>query len=461
MQRGNLAYQVASFNTQVLTMNPLSTVGLLCAVYFLILRRLGFRKWFRLPNLSVSFPCDLIGDRQIADFSFAGATNLRYRLELRAMPNTRLIRAFQLNNSFTTNDVQVHRDFLKKASQAIRLIRTDNWVKLGTITQTSLDSCLKHFKDGLPYNHSDHEEVMRVVSFSVMLNVLFGVDPSAINLDEARKATDAINRLWVQSKDKDSIPSLYDQTVLNNALEILLPAEYPCEASTNPLNLIMPAYETLWRVVLLTFVSIAYQADDPKTIEELREAVRNVPQCLYQGGDPESKALAIAKEGLRLYPPTKRIYRARLCVSPNGEKGPVAADVEGWHRDSRVWGDAAGVFDPQRFHPRGHERDRENTVVAPTDDIQPTPAIPYYQRIGYFPFGVGRHMCPAAAGFGERIITLLVVELTRRLGDRQTGLKINFNNLKLQKASCTLLPSGRSDMENWVLELRDTRHPDA
>ncbi|KAI0509059.1 cytochrome P450 [Xylaria bambusicola] len=400
-------------------------------------------------------PLSIVGDRAIANFSFAGTTNLHNRLQLRAIPNTRLIRAFHLENSFTTSDVYVHRNFLKKASQAIRLIQTEDWVKLGTITQTSLDLCLKHFKDGLPY--VPLASLIRVVSFSVMLHVLFGVDPLEINLDEARKATDAINRLWVQSKDKDFIPSLYDRTVLNNALEILLPAEYPCEASTNPLNLIMPAYETLWRVVLLTFVSIAYQTDDPKTTEELQEAVRNVPQCFCQGGELEMKALAIAKEGLRLYPPTKRIYRARLCVSPRGEKDPVTADVERWHRDSRVWGATAGVFDPQRFHPRGHERDREDNVVAPTANLQPTRQTLDYQRIGYFPFGVGRHMCPAAAGFGERIITLLVVELTRRLGDRQTGLKIYFNNTTLQKATRTLLPSGRSDMENWVLELPDTR----
>ena len=93
----------------------------------------------------------LMRDREIADFSFNGSPTLRDRLQLRAIPNSRLIRAFHLNNSFTTSDIQVHREFLKNASQVLRLIQTDDWVKLGITTRTSLDSCLKHFSKGLPY----------------------------------------------------------------------------------------------------------------------------------------------------------------------------------------------------------------------------------------------------------------------------------------------------------------------
>jgi hypothetical protein len=65
------------------------------------------------------------------------------------------------------------------------------------------------------------------------------------------------------------------------------------------------------------------------------------------------------------------------------------------------------------------------------------------------------HGCPAAAGFGERIITLLVIALVRQFGTRETGLNMYFGNEVLQQqGSSSPLPSGRSEMENWVLEVR-------
>ncbi|KAI1419363.1 hypothetical protein F5Y12DRAFT_789120 [Xylaria sp. FL1777] len=369
--------------------------------------------------------------RRIADFSFWNAPTLDDRLKIRAKPNGRLITAFHLNNSFTTTDVHVHQEFLRKAKRAIRLVHTDDWINLGKVTRTSLDFCLKYFKDVQPY--MPLASLVRLVSFSVVLHVLFKLDPSEIDLDEARKATEAINRLWIQSKSRKSNPSLYDQKVLQNALEILLPKEFPCDDRTHPLNLIMPAYETLWRVVLLTFTSVASLNVNRRTAEELQDAVENVPQCFCQKNNTEMRALAIAKEGLRLYPPTKRIYRA------DGDRYSIAANVEAWQHNATIWPNAIS-FDPTRFH----NWEYGGTVNIPREIT--------LRRLSYFPFGVGRHTCPAAAGFGDRIITLLVVELTRRFGTRQTGLKIHFDNI-VHGVFVDLLPTGRSDMENWVLEL--------
>ncbi|KAI0474874.1 cytochrome P450 [Xylaria cf. heliscus] len=381
--------------------------------------------------------------RQIADFSFMNATVLEDRLILRAKPNTRLVMAFDLDNSFTTYDRQIHQTFLKTAKNAVRLVNTDNWVKLGEDTRAILDLYLQYSKDELPY--IPLALMLRVVTFSLVLRVLFDVELSAIDLDEVRKATDAINRLWIQSKKPDFIPSPYDKMVLNNALKRLLPDEFIRNECT-PLNLIMPAYETLWRVVLLTFVSVASRTVDPTTMEELREAVKYVPQCFCRGSNAEMRALAIAKEGLRLYPPTRRIYRA--ISTTDGEDGIVVADVEACHRDSHVWGSDALEFKPTRFHNWSLEGATKTSGRAAelrlhTKDLE---------KLSYFPFGVGKHICPAAAGFGEKMIALLVVELTRRFGTRETGLKIHFGKIEVQEEASTPLPSGRSDMENWVLE---------
>ncbi|KAI1128747.1 cytochrome P450 [Nemania abortiva] len=368
--------------------------------------------------------------RQIADFSFLYPTTLEERLGLRSKPNVRLVTAFNINNSFTTSDRGVHQEFLKKAKDAIHLVHnTEDWIKLGNVTRKTLGFCLSHFNDGLPY--IPLAPFVRVVSFNVVLHVLFKIEPSKVDLGEARKATDAINRLWIESKKPHSVPSLYDKKLLNNALEKLFPSGSLSDDGHSPLDLIMPAYETLWRVVLLTFVSIASQNADPVTEEELQEAVQNVPQCFCRKSRVEMRALAIAKEGLRLYPPTKRIYRATSTI--DGESGVIAADVSACHRDRRVWGTNALKFKPRRFH----NWPREN------------------KRLSYFPFGVGRHICPAAAEYGDKIIVLLVVELTRRFGTRQTGLKVHFGDSEVQQRVSTPLPSGRDDMENWVLELEE------
>lgn len=123
--------------------------------------------------------------------------------------------------------------------------------------------------------------------------------------------------------------------------------------------------------------------------------------------------------------------------------------MEGWHRDYEVWGSTATIFDPRRFHAWSHEGAYERGPQEVSESNRHT----CERKMCYFPFGIGRHACPAAAGFGDRIITLLVVELTRRLGTRQTGLTIYFDNFKPQKSPHSLLPCGRTDMENWVLEL--------
>ncbi|TGJ84341.1 hypothetical protein E0Z10_g4411 [Xylaria hypoxylon] len=383
--------------------------------------------------------------RKIADFSFVGATTLDQRLKLRAKPNIRLTLAFDLNNSFTTSDQHVHQEFLKKAKRAIGLTHRDSWIKLGAVTQVILNMSLKHFEEAPPY--VPLASFVRVVSFSLVLHVLFGIKPSAINLGEVGKATEAINRLWIQSKDPDSIPSLRDQRLLDNALEILL-NESPCKDGTPPLNLIMPAYETLWRVVLLTFVSIANQNVDPRTTEELRKAVKHVPRCFGQRNDAEMQALAIAKEGLRLYPPTKRIYRATSTT--DGENSFIAADVEKYHRDCQIWGPDALQFKPTRFHNWRRESGTKVSSRTASSNLNEE----RLKSASYFPFGVGGHICPAAGGFGDKIITLLVVELTRRFGTRQTGLEIHFGSVEVQQQVSTPLPSGRSDMENWVLEVK-------
>ncbi|KAH7067875.1 hypothetical protein FB567DRAFT_615443 [Paraphoma chrysanthemicola] len=92
----------------------------------------------------------------------------------------------------------------------------------------------------------------------------------------------------------------------------------PSVPKSYPMNLILPAYETVWRVVLRSFLEIRYReapdGDDwSRTMEEYLETLQD-PDCmrqkpLFKSSHHNVKPMDIVKEGLRLYPPTSRMHR--------------------------------------------------------------------------------------------------------------------------------------------------------
>ncbi|KAI0020823.1 hypothetical protein F4780DRAFT_779266 [Xylariomycetidae sp. FL0641] len=390
--------------------------------------------------------------RCIADFSAFGAKTLTDRLRLRAAPNTRLVTAFRINSSFTTCDEDVHGAFLLRA-QAILKCNTTGWTERSDLAQASLDVCIEHFigkSSVMKRSTALHlAPLTRVFTFVFVLNALFGLKHTDVDLFKACRATDAINRLWQQSKDKPGQLREVDRLELQHLLANLTPGNALGGTGTSsPINMIMPAYETMWRVVLATFISAAYRQVTDETATRFEEMLRDVPACFEEkpgfqhrlnNTRLEKKALTFAMEGLRLYPPTKRIYRARNLSNPTAEE-VVAADVERWHREPMIWGPDALEFRPSRF-------DTNLWRVHPYRN-QPLPAP---KRDAYMPFGVGKNMCPAASGFGYRAIVLLVATLARNLGTYDNGLRIRDGDAALSREARSPLPSGRQDMENWLL----------
>ncbi|KAI0140421.1 cytochrome P450 [Xylariaceae sp. FL1272] len=393
--------------------------------------------------------------RQIANFSAMKPQTLGDRLILRASPNQRLIKVFDgVDNSFTTSSVKTHQRFLKQAHSVVHIHKTSDWIELGRIAETILDITVDHYQPERPY--LPLASLIRIVSFGVMLKVLFDITVSKSHINDIKEATEAINRLWIQSKDKHAEPSPFDKVLLDNALRRLVPDEFGVGGDhSSPLNLLLPGYETLGRVVLLVFMATAYRNRDPETIDLVQEALDKVPHCFGQADDneAETRARMIAKEGLRLYPPTKRIYRLASVVK-NDESKILAADVEACHRDVEIWGPDGHEFRPARFS-RWSDGPSPNIALegklsnSYAADISPSEL----RQLAYMPFSIGKHQCPAANGFGERMITLLVVKLIKRFGTRETSLKIHLGNTKLESNPMEPLPSGRTDLEGWVLEL--------
>lgn len=148
------------------------------------------------------------------------------------------------------------------------------------------------------------------------------------------------------------------------------------EKISNPLNIIVPGWETMWRLV---FYSLLELLRHPALLEELHFELNNHSKS-YQNCRLLERIL---KETLRLYPPTKNIYRTNITTGQN-----VCISVQQIHHDKNVWGSDALDFRPDRF--------KEKLTAE--------------QAKHYLPFSIS---CPARYGFAYRFAGAIVAEILR------------------------------------------------
>ncbi|KAK6823555.1 hypothetical protein PG989_000368 [Apiospora arundinis] len=387
--------------------------------------------------------------RDTINFRRFNIRTLGERLLLRALPNRRLTAAFGINNAFTTTDPRVYKNFIPYATHVINRVNADNeeWRQLTSLGQ---DTLWRHLSDLGHKPWDQHQQLhlastVRILCFVVILHFLF---PGAQNIDlqAARDVTEDINRHWVQSKNALDPVSKREQDRLVARIRQMLPTTEKghsytnFEEQTNPLEIILPAYETLWRVVLLTYVHLAFRgisSDGPrvKTESLAREILAGLTTHLGTGTEEESTILMISKEALRLYPPTKRIHRATPSALHTASSTPkpiiVAADIESLHRDSFIWGHNAHDF----FLPRMSQ------------------GLTQHQKDAYMPFGLAPHLCPASNKFGERMVAMLIGTLFHGLGTSGTGTTIEYGDGQLDGDRHASLPTGREDAEGWHIFL--------
>lgn len=207
--------------------------------------------------------------RRNADLS---SRNLVDRLQARAGPNTRLVQAFGINNSFTTVDESIHQQFLRRALEIIKSANAKRWVQVHHVaSQTVAALCCTNDKVGV----LNIEHICRLMCFVAALDIIFPTTRQVTSdYEKLDWITQTINDLWLQSKSKapqnDRLLSK-----LRDELQSLLPEE-----RDDPLALILPAYETPWQVVLLTYVHVAFRHIDGDTKVMLQEILKrfHVPE---------------------------------------------------------------------------------------------------------------------------------------------------------------------------------------
>lgn len=146
----------------------------------------------------------------------------------------------------------------------------------------------------------------------------------------------------------------------------------------------------------------------------------------------------LVNETLRLYPPTRRVYRAFQfaepepepqssfpCMSRSGSRPKsttiTSADIETIQTAPCIWGPEASVFNPTRWR----------CGLATTQE-----------KSAFFPFGTAPFVCPAQKVFGPRVIGLVLGALFLEL-----GVGVDGSSGWVLGSDCDVSDGGGGDLE--------------
>ncbi|TQS34609.1 hypothetical protein Golomagni_05002 [Golovinomyces magnicellulatus] len=309
-------------------------------------------------------------------------------LDMRAGPNQRLRSVFGIHNAFTNTDPIEYQMIMAPIRGKLKQIRSSDWSEPLNFLHKSIQKQMFRISYRRPLNLSS---MVRKLTFRLTLYMFFSreiLNPS----DQAIESiTASINSLWIDSKnlEDDSISEKIEAEKKDLLLQLgrILNMDVK-EGKKNPLNIIIPAYETLWRVVLRCFLEIRFRASAEQRHNYRDTAIKffrepNSTSFKVENNDSPSFA-AIVKEALRLYPPTKRIYRL-----VDGET--VQIEVEKIQRDPTTWGLDSTEFKPSRW---------KSIEINQTN---------------YLPFGAGKFQCPAQQEVAPMMIAVLISVLVNQI----------------------------------------------
>ncbi|KAK1069996.1 hypothetical protein LTR74_004393 [Friedmanniomyces endolithicus] len=354
------------------------------------------------PRVSVDAEClDILGTKAVKSMGLAAVPSEK-RFQSRAQPNQRLVTAFGVGNCFTTSDQQVCTAFRSHVEGCLNR-KNDEWATLATRVEAVVRDEFTTTR-----NHLKLFAVVQMITLKCQMHVLLGYDTSRRDVDESmRELASETNQQWLRSKATVEAGIAPDwefekQYGLREALQQVLPDKDVDDRKDNPLTQLLPEYETMWRVVLRCFAELTAR-DHPHASEWcdiLRDFTDNPTDTqllLVSDNKTKTSASQISKETLRLYPPTRRVYRE--YETKTGEMKIIAADIEACHRDPTTW-----APDPLRFRPGRWNGMEQKNIEDPI----------------FMPFGGKPFTCPAKRRvgsnmpFGLAMVALLVGALVKQ-----------------------------------------------
>ena len=309
--------------------------------------------------------------------------------ESRGKPNKRLVTAFGVDNAFTTSNEEYRIVFRKYARIKLGKIVDARWKGIAEIASKLVHQKIEGERSQFKGEGMSLVPFVQTITLSISLHVLFGLDPHGLEEELVSLATEEINKLWIASKkdpmDADTVAER--KTSLEDALRKLSP-DFDFTPQATPLNYILPAYETMWRIVLHTFIEVSFR-DAPLAFQwrETLQLFLNDPTKQEFIDLPKETQVSVefmVQEALRLYPPTRRVHR-EFKFAETEKSIILKADIEKCHRDESVWGSDSKRFLPSRWNKLDDEAHKS-----------------------FMPFGGGEFRCPARHSFGPRMIGVLV-----------------------------------------------------
>ncbi|PQE23463.1 Cytochrome P450 protein [Rutstroemia sp. NJR-2017a BBW] len=402
----------------------LKAMGIKVALLYLWCIYLTYLLLVRVPENKCTCgakPPVLIRDLALAENILTSTT-----LFSRSQPNRRLVQAFDIDNAFTTFDDETHREFVTRAKGLLHGPDSSTTSIIKLMRRRALEKPLRNrLKDFVPL-----QTIVQVFCFRFVLLKFFSfsyVDTSSTS--SILRITELINSLWVSSKCSCS-PNLPVLNLMQNELrrELNLLFSHSEDESDNPLNLLLPTYETLWRVVLRCFLEVSFRNKSESTGWQglFEEFLENPTSKQFSKRTGRSSVQDIVNEALRLYPPTRRIYRQE-----SDDSEVVAIDVEYLQRMEEVWGADGKSFKPERWgvlEAAGHDK---------------------YKR-AWMPFGKGNFQCPARKP-APIMIGVLVGLLIESFGSEDYLL--HGQEWCVSNSNKEPLENGREAMEELVISI--------
>ncbi|KAJ7084873.1 hypothetical protein B0H15DRAFT_923543 [Mycena belliarum] len=274
-------------------------------------------------------------------------------LRSRASANARLVGAFHLTNTFVSPDPAVNSAFRTQSSRLLQAAQRD-WRQFSDIALQAVEMALPDRRLNSPFDGF----VATVTLSTIIVGLLEPhADIAALAANDLEIVSNLITHIWILSKKPEPIPPQLLQK-LNDHLRHLIPDQlvYP-----NPLDFVIPTWETLWRVVAAALVHIHR---DVIASEAFRDLIENPSFVQFRASRLARTSPSVEDyilETLRLDPPVRHMARKTVRQSklteflPRFLAGSIppqefteVADIESAQR-SAFWGDHPETFEAARF----------------------------------------------------------------------------------------------------------------
>ncbi|GLB06558.1 hypothetical protein AtubIFM57258_001868 [Aspergillus tubingensis] len=316
-----------------------------------------------------------------ADGQFINRKNQLSPYASRALSNSRFKKAFCIRNAFTSSD----EDFVTQHVKDIKMLINLTPLQWSHLSQSLQESARYWVNSSEGTFHL--ASITQTLTLRLVLVGIFKLEPMippSVDLFFADFAR-CINESWVLAKGLD-ILSFEDNEELRDCVTAFFPSSDQFQPDENPLNVILPGYETSWRVALRMFLEIR-RAQNEIWVDKIVGFALHPTKVQFKDDSDGISVEEMVFEALRLYPPTRRVRRTFRF--DDGRNGAVyetfAANIEACHLDKRIWGTDALEYKPSRFA-----------------------TLTEAQKEAYMPFGISPFLCPAKPVFGPRMIGMVV-----------------------------------------------------